>query len=240
MTKKLNMQKVLATGALVIGGAGIVISGIGMVKQVDATNQTASSTSQTTENKENKERAPRPELTEEQKTAMESAKQKAIASLSTEDQKVLTDLEAKGHFTLTFTEREQLSAIHDKVMTYMSENPVEGLPTPPSKDGKRGNKGQMDASLTDAQKTELDTLKAEGIAQLTQEEQSRLKEIDAKDRMTQTDEEREELHTLIDKVMTYVKSKASFTMPEKQGKGSKQAQTEQEQTTQSTQTEQTV
>lgn len=236
MSKKLNIQKVLATGALAIGGAGIVISGIGMVKHVGATNQTTQSTSQTTQTSDDKGRGNRPELTEEQKTAMENAKQQAIASLSAEDQKVLTELEAKGHFTLTFAERDQLNTIHDKVMTYMSENPVEGLPTPPSKDGKRGNKGQMDASLTDAQKTELDTLKAEGIAQLTETEQTRLKELDSKDRMTQTEADREELHTLIDKVMTYVKSKASFTMPEKQGKGPKQPQTEQ----QTTQTEQTV
>lgn len=237
MIKKLNMQKVLATSALIVGGAGIVISGIGMTKQVNATNQAAQSTSQATQQVGDKGRKARPELTDTQKTAMEDAKQKAIASLSAEDQKVLTELEAKGRFSLTFAERDQLQVIQDKMMTYISENPIEGLPTPPSKDGKRGGKGQMDTALTDAQKTELDTLKAEGIATLTADEQARLKALDTKDRMTQTDAEREELHTIIDKVMTYVQSKVSFTMPERQGRNPKQSTTEQT-TTEQTTTEQ--
>lgn len=223
------MQKVLATGALIVGGAGIMMAGLGMSQQVSAApNENTSQTTQTTN--ENKKES-RPELTEEQKTAMETAKKAAIASLSESDQKVYTDLESKGHFSLTFAERDQLDAIQEKVMTYMSENPVEGLPTPPSKDGKRENKPSMGSTLTDEQKTELDTLKSEGIAALTEAEQARLKELDSKGKMEKTETEREELHTLMDKVMTYVKSKVSFTMPEGPQKGEKTPPQQQTETT---------
>lgn len=220
--QKLNMRKVLATGAITLGGLGVMLTGVGMTQQVDATNSTENTTQTAMQDQK---RGQRPELTDAQKTAMESAKKAAVASLSAEDQKTLADLEAKGHFSLTFAEREQLDAIQEKIMTYMSANPVEGLPTPPAKSGReKGSK--METTLTDEQKAELDTLKAEGISQLSTTEQARLKELDTKGRMSQTDAEKEELHALMEKVMTYVKSKVSFTMPEKPAKGQKEQQSQ--------------
>lgn len=213
---KLLTNKMMATGMLVAGGLGFLAGGIGYVANVSAAPAQAS-TSETAEAPEKGMRGGHVQLTDEQKTKMENLKNEAIASLSSEDQATLKTLEAKGHFSLTFAERDQLKAIKDKIMAYVSAHPVEGLPTPPADKGTRGDKS---TTLTDAQKTELDTLKAEGIAQLTATEQARLKELDTKDRKTVTEAERTEMKTLTDKVMTYVKSKVSFTMPEpKEGKG---------------------
>lgn len=209
---KLNMKKVLATGTIVIGGAGMMLAGLGMSKYADAAPAQTTQTQQEGRN----HHGMKPTLTDEQKEKMQSAKSAAIATLSAEEQTVLKTLGEKGHFSLTFAERDQLQTIHEKMMTYISEHPVEGLPTPPSKDGKQG-KQKMESTLTDAQKTELDTLKTEGIAQLSSDEQARLKALDTKERFDRTEDEEEELHTLMEKVMTYVKSKVSFTMPERGG-----------------------
>lgn len=212
MKNKLNTKKIMTAGILAAGGIGFLVGGIGFVHNVGAA--PATSTTQTqTQNQEKGQRGNRVQLTDEQKQKLEQLRNEAIASLSSEDQATLKTLTAKGHFSLTFAEHEQLDAIQEKVMAYMSAHPQEGLPTPPANKG-RGGKGQISENLTDAQKAELDKLKAEGIAQLTSEEQSRLKELDTKDRMSLTEQERQELRTLTEKVMTYVKSKVSFTMPE--------------------------
>lgn len=228
---KLNTKKIMTAGILAAGGVGFLLGGIGLVHNVGAAPATSTTQTQTTNQTQGKH-ANRAQLTDEQKQKLEKLHTEAIASLSNEDQATLKTLQEKGHFRLTFAEREQLDTIHGKVMTYMSEHPQEGLPTPPANKMGRGKKGQIGANLTDAQKAELDKLKAEGITQLTSEEQTRLKELDTKDRMSITEQEREELHTLTEKVMTYVKSKVSFTMPDapkqKGGRG-QQAPTQNEQ-----------
>lgn len=211
MNKKSNIRKVLAVGALTLGGVGIMMTGIGMAQQVSAA---PAQNEQTTQTQNQGRQKGRPELTDAQKTSLDKARTEAIASLSSEEQNTLKTLNEKGHFALTFAEREQFETINEKIRTYISEHPVEGMPTPPAQGGKRDGKKQAASTLTDAQKTELDRLKAEGIAQLSSTDQARLKELDTKDRMKLTDAENQELHGLQEKVRTYVKSKVSFTMPE--------------------------
>lgn len=211
---KLNIKKVLATGTIIVGGTGMMLAGLGMSKHVDAAqNQTAQSTQAISQ----KHHGMKAALTDEQKEKIRAAKVSAIASLSSEEQQTIKNLEAKGHFSLTFGERDQLNTIREKMMTYLNEHPIEGMPTPPAKGGAQHGKQKMESTLTDTQKAELDKLKAEGIAQLSAAEQSRLKELDTKERFDQTDAEQQELHTITEKVMTYVKSKVSFTMPERHG-----------------------
>ncbi|MGL4662822.1 MAG: hypothetical protein ACRCV7_03990 [Culicoidibacterales bacterium] len=211
---KLNMKKVLATGTIIVGGTGMMLAGLGMSKYVDAAPvQTTQSTQSTSQN----HHGMKPTLTDEQKEKIRAAKVSATASLSSEDQQTIKNLETKGHFSLTFSERDQLDTIREKMMKYLNEHPIEGIPTPSAKGGAQRGKQKMESTLTDAQKAELDKLKAEGIAQLSAAEQSRLKELDTKERFDQTDAEKQELHTMTEKVMTYVKSKVSFTMPERRG-----------------------